>query len=71
MRFAWSVRRASIRLSSVARARVRLFLDVPLRGLWRDKMHYDGTFLSEPAPASSFYHIACAIDELRQSIGEQ
>jgi mannose-6-phosphate isomerase len=51
-------------------AAMRLFLDVPLRGLWRDKMHYDGTFLSEPAPASSFYHIACAIDELRQSIGE-
>lgn len=50
-------------------AAMRLFLDVPLRGLWRDKMHLDGTFLAEPAPASSFYHIACAIDELRQSMG--
>ena len=48
---------------------MRLFLDVPLRGLWRDKMHLDGSFLAEPAPASSFYHIACAIDELRQSMG--
>lgn len=49
-------------------AAMRLFLDVPLRGLWRDKMYLDGTFLAEPAPASSFYHIACAIDELRQSM---
>lgn len=50
-------------------AAMRLFLDVPLRGLWRDKMYLDGSFLAEPAPASSFYHIACAIDELRQSMG--
>lgn len=41
------------------------FFEVPVPGLWRDKMHADGSFVVEPAPASSFYHIACAIDELR------
>jgi mannose/cellobiose epimerase-like protein (N-acyl-D-glucosamine 2-epimerase family) len=58
-----------LRSAEDACSAMRLFLDVPLRGLWRDKMHVDGTFLAEPAPASSFYHIACAIDELRQSTG--
>lgn len=33
-------------------------------GLWRDKISADGTFAREPAPASSFYHIVCAISEL-------
>lgn len=41
------------------------FFEVPVPGLWRDKMQADGSFVIEPAPASSFYHIACAIDELR------
>jgi len=38
-------------------------LDAP-DGLWLDKMTADGTFAQEPAPASSFYHIVCAISEL-------
>ncbi|NVK33720.1 MAG: AGE family epimerase/isomerase [Rhodobacteraceae bacterium] len=33
-------------------------------GLWRDKMAADGTLMEEPAPASTFYHIICAISEL-------
>ena len=33
-------------------------------GLWRDKLRGDGTFIDEAAPASSFYHIVCAISEL-------
>jgi mannose/cellobiose epimerase-like protein (N-acyl-D-glucosamine 2-epimerase family) len=33
-------------------------------GLWRDKLDENGTFRAEPAPASSFYHIVCAIAEL-------
>jgi mannose-6-phosphate isomerase len=40
------------------------YLDVPARGAWRDKLRPDGTFVDEPAPASSFYHIALAIMEL-------
>ncbi len=33
-------------------------------GLWRDKLRGDGSFVEEPAPASTFYHIVCAISEL-------
>jgi mannose-6-phosphate isomerase len=38
------------------------FLDVKTPGLWRDRLLADGTWVGEPAPASSFYHI---IDALR------
>jgi mannose/cellobiose epimerase-like protein (N-acyl-D-glucosamine 2-epimerase family) len=41
---------------------IRLYLDTPVRGLWRDRLLGDGTWVDEPAPASSFYHI---IDALR------
>jgi mannose-6-phosphate isomerase len=41
------------------------YLETPLQGLWRDKMGLDGRYADEPAPASSLYHIACAIDCLR------
>lgn len=40
------------------------YLDVPVRGAWRDKMEPDGRFVDEPAPASSFYHIVVAVLEL-------
>jgi len=40
------------------------YLDVPLRGAWRDRMRPDGGFEQEPAPASSLYHIAMAVFEL-------
>jgi mannose-6-phosphate isomerase len=42
-----------------------LYLQTPVRGLWRDKLNADGTFVQEPAPASSLYHIACAILDAR------
>ncbi len=42
------------------------YFDTPVRGLWRDKMEPDGRFIDEPAPASSFYHIVCAILELNK-----
>lgn len=38
------------------------YLTTPVPGLWYDKMTVQGTFVEEPAPASSFYHIVCAID---------
>jgi mannose-1-phosphate guanylyltransferase/mannose-6-phosphate isomerase len=41
------------------------YLDVPVRGLWRDKMLEDGEFVDEAAPASSLYHIVAAIAALR------
>ena len=40
------------------------YLDQPAPGMWRDRMREDGVFIEEPAPASSFYHIALALDEL-------
>jgi mannose-6-phosphate isomerase len=42
-----------------------LYLETPIPGLWRDKLQADGTFVAEPAPASSLYHIACAILDAR------
>jgi len=47
-----------------AAAALANYLDVPLRGAWRDKMRPDGAFVEEPAPASSFYHIMLAVLEL-------
>ena len=44
------------------------YFDVPVKGLWRDKLQTDGTFVDEAAPASSFYHIVCAILELDRAI---
>jgi mannose/cellobiose epimerase-like protein (N-acyl-D-glucosamine 2-epimerase family) len=40
-----------------------LYFNTDIRGLYRDKMNVDGSFVIEPAPASSLYHIICAIDE--------
>lgn len=37
-------------------------------GLWRDKLEADGSFVDEPAPASSLYHIAAAWVQLRESL---
>ena len=45
------------------------YLDVPARGAWRDKMQADGSFLDEPAPATSFYHVLIAVLELQARAG--
>jgi mannose-1-phosphate guanylyltransferase/mannose-6-phosphate isomerase len=37
-------------------------------GLWRDKLGADGVFESEPAPASSLYHIMAAGRQLRETL---
>jgi len=44
------------------------FLDHGARGLWFDKIDGQGKFVAEPAPASSFYHIICAIAEFGESL---
>ncbi|PXA83962.1 mannose-6-phosphate isomerase [Caulobacter sp. D4A] len=46
------------------------YFDTPVKGLWRDKLLADGTFVDEAAPASSFYHIVCAILELDQALAD-
>ncbi|MFT4090342.1 MAG: AGE family epimerase/isomerase [Asticcacaulis sp.] len=43
---------------------LELYFDTPVQGLYRDKMNADGTFVEEAAPASTLYHIICAIDEM-------
>lgn len=40
------------------------FCDTPVGGLWWDRLEADGAFRDEPAPASSFYHIVLALEEL-------
>ncbi|MFI4965048.1 MAG: AGE family epimerase/isomerase [Caulobacterales bacterium] len=44
------------------------YLEVPARGAWRDKLRPEGTFVDEPAPATSFYHLMVAILELRAHV---
>jgi mannose-6-phosphate isomerase len=44
-----------------------LYLGAPVPGVWRDKLCADGTWKEEPAPASSLYHIACSVWELRRT----
>lgn len=41
-----------------------LYLDTPRTGTWRDKLQADGSWVEEPAPGSSLYHIVCAMAEL-------
>jgi mannose/cellobiose epimerase-like protein (N-acyl-D-glucosamine 2-epimerase family) len=44
------------------------YLDTPMPGLWRDRMSESGTFLDEPAPASSLYHLVGAVAELERFV---
>ncbi len=46
------------------------YLRTPVRGLWFDQMTAEGAFVDGPAPASSFYHIVCAIDVLGRALGD-
>ena len=41
------------------------FADMAAGGVWRERMRADGSFIDEPAPATSLYHLYLAIDELR------
>jgi mannose-6-phosphate isomerase len=45
-----------------------LWLDTPRRGTWRDKLRADRSFVEEPAPATSFYHLLGAILPLRKRV---
>jgi mannose-1-phosphate guanylyltransferase/mannose-6-phosphate isomerase len=40
------------------------YLDDVTPGLWRDKLNPQGQWVEEPAPASSLYHIVCAIAQM-------
>lgn len=45
---------------------LRVFLSEVPAGLWRDRLTADGATIEEPAPASSLYHITCAIVEMHR-----
>lgn len=51
-------------MEDAAAALRALWLYLTPDGLWRDKHLPQGGFLDEPAPASSFYHIAAAFGQL-------
>jgi mannose/cellobiose epimerase-like protein (N-acyl-D-glucosamine 2-epimerase family) len=46
------------------------YLRTPVPGLWFDRMGVDGALDDVPAPASSFYHIVCAIEALDGVFGD-
>ncbi|MGE3303178.1 MAG: AGE family epimerase/isomerase [Hyphomonadaceae bacterium] len=48
---------------------LQLYFTGVLEGLWRDRCSAEGVFIDEPAPASSFYHIALAYSELIRVAG--
>ena len=50
--------------AAAAYAGLLQYFDTPQRGAWRDKLKPDGSWVEEPAPGSSLYHITCAFAEL-------
>ena len=44
------------------------YFETPRRGAWRDKFLADGSWIEEPAPGSSMYHITCALAELIDTV---
>ncbi|HEY0052154.1 MAG TPA: AGE family epimerase/isomerase [Caulobacteraceae bacterium] len=55
--------------AQAGRVLLTYFEDVPA-GAWRDRRRPDGGFVDEPSPASSLYHIVCAVEVLDQSLRE-
>jgi mannose-6-phosphate isomerase len=47
----------------------RHYLSHPVRGGWYDQFDSDGKSLIETIPASSFYHVLCAVTEAEQVLG--
>jgi mannose-6-phosphate isomerase len=51
-------------MTEQAAAGLRRYLATGVPGLWYDRLRADGQFVQERSPASSFYHIVCAIGAL-------
>jgi mannose-6-phosphate isomerase len=47
------------------------YFDAATPGLWRDRLSPEGAYREEAAPASSFYHILCAFEELQNAARRQ
>jgi len=56
-------------LDQAARAQRALWRYLTPQGLWHDKMLENGSFIDEPAPASSFYHIMAAYTQMKETFG--
>ena len=56
------------RHAAAAAETLRAYLATPNPGLWYDRRLADGTFVPEPSPASSFYHIIGAISALAAAL---
>jgi mannose/cellobiose epimerase-like protein (N-acyl-D-glucosamine 2-epimerase family) len=44
------------------------YFETPAPGAWRDKLKADGSWVDEPSPGSSMYHITCALAELLDTV---
>ena len=42
------------------------YLNTPLLGGWHDSLDFNGNINSSQMPASTFYHLACAVNELEK-----
>jgi mannose-6-phosphate isomerase len=56
------------RMAAQAAAGLQRYLATEVPGLWYDRLSGQGEFLRESAPASSFYHIVCAIAEFAAAL---
>lgn len=56
------------RVAELAAGTIIHYLRGDAPGLWWDRVLRDGRFVKEPSPASTFYHLVCAIDELHASL---
>ncbi len=54
--------------AAAAYAALLRYFETPVRGAWRDKLNADGTWIEEPAPGSSMYHITGALAELLDTV---
>jgi mannose/cellobiose epimerase-like protein (N-acyl-D-glucosamine 2-epimerase family) len=72
---AWIAQAESAEAGAADEARAALerlerhYLSHPVRGGWYDQFDSDGRSLIETIPASSFYHVLCAVTEAEQVLG--
>lgn len=57
-------KRAALDRAALAAKGLQKYLARDVVGAWNERMLEDGSFLIEPAPASSLYHVTCAVAEL-------
>ena len=58
------LRESCLEAARQAAEAVARYLEVPLPGLWRDRLGADDRFEEGPAPGSSLYHLVAAIAEI-------